>query len=205
MSSIGELDRDTFRALERGLRFIAKEMSLRYPHTSLSKEDLIQIGWLGCEEALGKYDPSKAGEKRRKVSFCLAYALHRMIDEIRKDPVVRIPSRKQVDPSEEVVQRQLASDQAILPVDEELPDDIPAPDEVIHKKLLASALQKCLDQLPPDTRVLLALRFYMGEKLENLARAYGVTPQAISQKIKRSLSTLRKCLEEKNITVEDIF
>ncbi len=205
MSRLRELDEETFRTLERLVHYWAYKVKGRYPHTNLSQEDLIQVGWLACEEALRKYDPSRG----KLVTYCSFRICGAMIDALRKDPVVRIPSGEEglarLASSQKGACEHLRPEEPIIPADAEtLKAPAPGPEEAIQRKKLVSILEACLERLSPEARLLIVLRFYKEEKLDTLARALGVTVQAVSQKIKRSLGRLRACLEEHHIFVEDI-
>ena len=202
MSRLTQLDEETYKTLEKVVHYLAYKVKRDYPHTNLSREDLIQIGWLGCEEALRRYNPSRGA----LITYCSYRICGAMIDAIRKDPVIRISSPiKGPGFCESPIQPSPVPVEPIIPAEEAtLKDAAINPEETLHKKKLVSILEDCLDRLSPETRVLIVLRFYKEEKLNILARACGVSVQAVSQKIKRSLGILKDCLEEHGIFLEDI-
>lgn len=53
-------------------------------------------------------------------------------------------------------------------------------------------LDQALDKLPEQQRLLIVQRFWLGATLTQLAPQYGVTPQALSQRLQHALATLRE-------------
>jgi RNA polymerase sigma-70 factor (ECF subfamily) len=56
-------------------------------------------------------------------------------------------------------------------------------------------LEKCLGELPPKTRVAIALRFGEDISFEDVASSLGERPDAVRMRIQRALPKLRACLE----------
>ena len=57
-------------------------------------------------------------------------------------------------------------------------------------------VRRALDQLKPDDRIVLALRYYRDMKVDDVADAMGIRPRAVSSRLHRALGRLRRVLEE---------
>lgn len=71
----------------------------------------------------------------------------------------------------------------------------PGPGETLEKREDLERLRKALDQLPPRTRLALALQGN-GAGLREIAGALGITEDAAAQILSRAKATLRERLEE---------
>ena len=57
-------------------------------------------------------------------------------------------------------------------------------------------MRRALNQLKPDDRIVLALRYYRDMKVDDDADALGIRPRAVASRLHRALSRLRAVLEE---------
>jgi RNA polymerase sigma-70 factor (ECF subfamily) len=62
------------------------------------------------------------------------------------------------------------------------------PDELV--------IERALERLGPDDRVVLALRFYRDMKVDDIAAAMGIRPRAAASRLHRALERLRRILEQ---------
>jgi len=62
------------------------------------------------------------------------------------------------------------------------------PDEIV--------VRRALQQLAPDDRIVLALRFYRDMKVDDIADAIGIRPRAATSRLHRALERLRRILDE---------
>ena len=59
------------------------------------------------------------------------------------------------------------------------------------------ALRDCLDELPKKSRQLLKLRYFDGQRCEEVASAFGTKLHAIYKRLSRLHNTLKGCIESK--------
>jgi RNA polymerase sigma-70 factor (ECF subfamily) len=59
------------------------------------------------------------------------------------------------------------------------------------------ALRDCLDELPKKSRQLLKLRYFDGQRCEEVASAFGTKLDAIYKRLSRLHNTLKGCIESK--------
>lgn len=57
-------------------------------------------------------------------------------------------------------------------------------------------IERALDRLGPDDRIVLGLRFYRDMKVDDIAAAMGIRPRAASSRLHRALDRLRRILEQ---------
>ncbi len=77
----------------------------------------------------------------------------------------------------------------------ERPDEDPDPLQRLQSSREAAALHRCLDQLEPDRRRLVALAFAEGLTHAELAERLATPLGTVKSWIRRSLAVLRTCLE----------
>jgi RNA polymerase sigma-70 factor (ECF subfamily) len=81
---------------------------------------------------------------------------------------------------------------------EELPeaaDPAPDPAQRLTDAQLRAALGQCLDQMPPETRIMLVMRFSEGLSYDDIARICRARAEAIRARVSRALPALRACIE----------
>lgn len=57
-------------------------------------------------------------------------------------------------------------------------------------------MRRALNQLKPDDRIVLALRYYHEMKVDDVAEAMGIRPRAVASRLHRALGRLRTVLDE---------
>ncbi len=67
------------------------------------------------------------------------------------------------------------------------------PDELV--------IRRALEQLKPDDRVVLALRFYRDMKVDDIVAAMDIRPRAATSRLHRALERLRSVLDEDSVEV----
>ena len=83
---------------------------------------------------------------------------------------------------------------------EELAECIPVPEDTTDAQLCAY-LNECLEITPALDRQLFMGRYWYGRTVREMAPRYGLTPNAVSQRLKRTRQALRAYLEERGYTV----
>jgi RNA polymerase sigma-70 factor (ECF subfamily) len=66
-----------------------------------------------------------------------------------------------------------------------------------HFDLRQQALLECLQQLRPEQRALLARRYEPGGSVNDMARASGRSPKAVSEALRRIREALMRCIERR--------
>ncbi len=76
--------------------------------------------------------------------------------------------------------------------------NMPQPQDELLDKEIAQLIQLCLENLATDDdRVLLHGRMREEMKLKQLAAIFGCTPQAVHQRQKKALASMKDCLQQK--------
>ena len=73
--------------------------------------------------------------------------------------------------------------------------DIAAPDptDPVADEIV---VRRALDQLKPDDRIVLALRFYRDMKVDDIATVMGISPRAATSRLHRAVERLRHILDD---------
>lgn len=79
----------------------------------------------------------------------------------------------------------------ILPDD---PDPRPSGDELLTRKWLVSEVDLCLDEILPQERVMLALRFHEGLSYPQMSEILGVPVSTLKLRVSRLMATMRRSL-----------
>ncbi len=78
---------------------------------------------------------------------------------------------------------------------------MPSAEEAVEGKETAAAIDRWLETLPREDRILFVRRYWYGDALEDLALRRGMKRNALSQKLHRLRGSLRRHLEKEGITV----
>ena len=82
-----------------------------------------------------------------------------------------------------------------MPLGEEVANEGESPEEAIARLSDAEALKHCLQKLEPKCRMAIALTYVHGRSHGELAGKLGLPPGTITSWLRRSLLTLRECLQ----------
>jgi RNA polymerase sigma-70 factor (ECF subfamily) len=74
-------------------------------------------------------------------------------------------------------------------------DSAPGPDQQLDDAQLRTALERCLDRLAVDLRMVLVMRFSEGLPYDDIARICQASNEAIRARVSRVLPVLRRCIE----------
>jgi RNA polymerase sigma-70 factor (ECF subfamily) len=87
------------------------------------------------------------------------------------------------------------------PIDEiEDPVDLaPGPADEAHSRQRRTRLGECLDELDPDVRSAVLLRYQQGFSYPEMTALSGVHPATLQARVTRAMPLLRQCLERKGI------
>lgn len=78
-------------------------------------------------------------------------------------------------------------------------DDMPAADERLSDRQLVGALEGCLEELDPQTRTVLLLRFEQGFSYNEIATVCRMRSDALRARVSRAMPKLRACIEGKGV------
>lgn len=124
-------------------------------------EDAAQETFWRAYQGMKKYDPS-----RSFVTWLLSIAAHYCIDQQRKRKLPMV-------------------DIDILP-EEDAPDPSPNPEKVISKQMENRVLHRLLDQLQPQDRAAVILRYWYEMSEEEIANTLQLTPSAVKSRLFRA-------------------
>jgi RNA polymerase sigma-70 factor (ECF subfamily) len=85
---------------------------------------------------------------------------------------------------------------------EQLPepaDPAPAVDQRLSDSQLVAALAHCLDELAPELRMVLVMRFTEGFAYDDIARICGVRADVVRARVCRAMPVLRRCIEQRGV------
>ncbi len=77
----------------------------------------------------------------------------------------------------------------------EVADGRPRVDERMSDEQVLAALEHCLDQLPPELRMVLLLRFQEGFGYDDIARITRLRNETLRARVSRAKPALRTCIE----------
>jgi RNA polymerase sigma-70 factor (ECF subfamily) len=77
----------------------------------------------------------------------------------------------------------------------EVADVRPGPDGRMSDEQVLSALARCLDELPPELRMVLLLRFQEGFGYDDIARITRLRNETLRARVSRAMPALRTCIE----------
>lgn len=83
---------------------------------------------------------------------------------------------------------------------EQLPepaDSAPAADHQLSHAELVAALERCVDELSAEVRMVLLMRFTEGFAYEDIARICRARPDAVRARVSRAMPVLRRCIERR--------
>ena len=78
---------------------------------------------------------------------------------------------------------------------------VPSAESVAESREITAALDRWLDGLPREDRVLFVRRYWYGDRVDELARRRGVSPNRLAQKLYRLRGSLKRALEKEGITL----
>ncbi|NOZ61076.1 MAG: sigma-70 family RNA polymerase sigma factor [Calditrichaeota bacterium] len=76
------------------------------------------------------------------------------------------------------------------------------PDAALNQKQIGSILQKALNQLPEEQRIVIIMKEYQGLKFREIAEALGEPLNTVKSRMYYGLNALKKIFEKSNITEE---
>src|SRR5262249_4728863 len=134
-------------------------------------DDVFQEVFVQAHESLPSYR-----RQARLISWLLGIANHRCLDAIkaRRRHIVRFA------PVDEV-ENDRASDGL---------DAV----QLLHEGRMSVALEECLAELAPRTRMAVLLRYHNGLSYEDMGRLLGEKPATLQARVARALPVLRQCL-----------
>ena len=140
-------------------------------------KDVLQQTFLEAYRDLASFD----GRSSFK-TWLLAIATNRALDVVRR----MRKDEQRTEPARELPA--LADDSAT-----ELPARVDQPRRL-------RALEECLQQLTPEARAAVLMRFQQAMTYEQIAQASGDRPVTLHARVTRALPLLRRCLERKGMT-----
>jgi RNA polymerase sigma factor (sigma-70 family) len=114
-------------------------------------------------------------------TWLLAIATHRALDVVRR-------LRKD--------EQRTASVRALPAIADDSAAELPAR---VDQPRRLRALEDCLQQLSPEARAAVLMRFQQAMSYEQIARASGDRPVTLHARVTRALPVLRRCLERKGM------
>jgi RNA polymerase sigma-70 factor (ECF subfamily) len=146
---------------------------LRYTGSQADAEDAAQETFLKAWRNLGRFNTDKSLK-----TWLFAIAKNSATDLLRKRRSVNFSQFDSADDSNVLI--------------DTLADSEPLPEEVFHRKSLASDVRTALEQLKPRDRMLLSLRYDEELSFEDIARMLKMSPNTVRSLHRRALLTLRK-------------
>lgn len=158
-------DRRAFEALVLRYERPVFNAALRMLHDREEARDVAQTVFLKVYEHLGEYDPS-----HRFYSWIYRIALNESINVLHR----RRPR---------------------APLDLEMPDGEPGPDEAIGHVQLSGGLASAVAALRPEYRAVIVLRHYLGCSYEDMAAILGVPEKTVKSRLFTARQALKAAME----------
>ena len=158
-------DRHAFEALVVRYERPVFNAALRMLHDREEARDVAQTVFLKVYEHLGEYDPS-----HKFYSWIYRIALNESINVLHR----RRPR---------------------APLDLELADGEPGPDEAFDHEQLAGGLAAAVAALRTEYRAVIVLRHYLGCSYEDMAAALGVPEKTVKSRLFTARQSLRAAME----------
>jgi RNA polymerase sigma factor (sigma-70 family) len=146
-------------------------VTLRILHDRQEAEDVLQEVYLSVWDKAARFDETRASP----ITWLVAIARNRAIDRLRSRQSK--PVRAPIEAAEAVV------------------DPQPLAESLLEGSEAARKLAGCLDQLEPKQAEAVRTAFFEGVTYDALAKAMGVPLGTMKSWIRRSLMSLRGCIE----------
>ena len=78
---------------------------------------------------------------------------------------------------------------------------VPSAEAAAEGQEIAACVDRWLDGLPREDRLLFVRRYWYGDRLDDLARRFGGSPNRLAQKLYRLRGGLRRALEKEGIII----
>ena len=138
-------------------------------------KDVCQITFVHAFRDLGQF-----GDRASMRAWLFGIAHHRCLDALK----ARYRTQERYEPIDSI---------------EHSADAAPRPDEAAASSERRSALFACLDELSPEARAAVLLRFQEGMSYPEIAIVCGALVATLQARVVRALPVLRRCLERKGI------
>jgi len=169
-------DRDRFTELVRRYEKRVINYVYRFTHRYVEAHDLAQEVFVKVYLALDRYDP-----KYQFSTWLFRIAQNASIDVLRKKSIAEVPlARPTVDDTQK---------------EREFADKGVSPYRALKNKQLASAIEKAVENLPPDYRELIQLRHFAELSYEEIASMKKLPLGTVKNKLFRARNLLKTELE----------
>lgn len=171
LSRVARGDQVAFEALYRDTSKSLFGICLRVLSDRAEAEDVLQEVYVAVWHKAAQYDAARA----RGMTWLGSITRHRAIDRLRSLPAPAM--RSELDLAETVTD--------------------PAPSPALHAEAAFEhvRLDRCLEQLEPQRRLLIRAAFFEGASYHDLATRSGTPLGSVKSWIRRSLMQLKACLE----------
>ena len=160
-------DRHAFEALVLRYERPVYNAALRMLHDREEARDVAQTVFLKVYEHLGEYDPS-----HKFYSWIYRIALNESINSLQR----RRPR---------------------APLDPEMADGEPGPDEELGQVQLSGGLAAAISALRAEYRAVIVLRHYLGCSYEDMASILGVPEKTVKSRLFSARQLLKSAMESK--------
>lgn len=158
---------EAFGHLVRAYQTAVYNLAYRMLGDRIEAEDAAQETFLRAFQHLDRYDLDRPFR-----TWLLSIAAHHCIDRLRRQ-------------------------KPALPLDpNHRSDDEADPEETLIRKETYEAVQRLLLRLPPTDRAVVALYYWHGESLQEIAQALGLTVSAVKSRLHRARWRLAQGMEE---------
>ncbi|HEX9012616.1 MAG TPA: sigma-70 family RNA polymerase sigma factor [Anaerolineaceae bacterium] len=165
-------DEDAFAHLVEVYQRPVFNLCYRMTGDPLEAEDAAQETFLRAYQNMQRYDP-----QRSFITWLLSIAAHYCIDQIRR-------------------RRALLTPLDALP-EETLPDSDPGPEKLASRKEEQRLIKSILDQLGPQDRAAVVLRYWYDFSDEEIGQSLSLTVSAVKSRLHRARREMAKLWMEK--------
>ena len=187
LSAQGDLEARNI-LIERNLRLVAHIMKKYYSQTS-DQEDLISIGTIGLIKGITTFDASKGARLATYAARCVENEILMHFRSLRK-------TAQDVSLSDFI---ETGTDGAALSLMDVVSEEDNLLEQVGHRDTVRQLLRAVQDELTPQERLVIQLRYGLGggkaHRQREVAQVTGISRSYVSRIEKRALEKLRKQLE----------
>jgi RNA polymerase sigma-70 factor (ECF subfamily) len=171
LTQVSAHDRDAFAALYQATSLKLFGIILRILKRRALAEDVLQEVYIKIWERAGDFNPSRGSP----ITWMATIARHRALDEVRRGPV-------------------LVSSEDVEGFDN-IASDTPDALHNLQQNESYKKLSTCLNGIEDEKRKMILLAYHYGFSREQLAHKFQHPVATIKTWLRRSLSSLKQCLE----------
>lgn len=181
LARVGLADRAAFATLYQRTSAQLLGVVLRIQRDRALAEDVLQEVFVNIWRAADSFDPVRS----QPMTWLASVARNRAIDSLR---------RRETQPAFESTSR-FGSDGDEVDLLDQVPSDVPGPQDLLGLMAQARAVKRCLGSLSGEQQQCIALAFYQGMSHAEVATHLHQPLGSVKSWVRRGLLSLKTCLQ----------